>query len=789
MQFRCVIFPNCMKKLLFLLLCSLTISLQAQNYTLNGHVKDIQNGEDISNATVYIKDKNYKVVTNSYGFYALTLPKGNYEVACQVAGFELYTKNIELNSNLTLNIEMKAVVKELEGVTVKEKRKNQNVEKVEMGTVQLSSATIKKIPAVLGEVDVIKSIQLLPGVSTIGEGATGFNVRGGSVDQNLILQDEAPIYNSSHALGFFSVFNPDAVKDVKLIKGGIPANYGGRLSSVLDIRMKDGNMKKFHGSGGIGTIFSRIMLEGPIVKEKSSYMVAFRRSYIDLFFPLAPNESLKKSSLNFTDFNAKFNYILNKKNRLYVSGYYGRDAFGFSDLFATSWGNSNLTLRWNHLYNNKKHFANVTGVVSNYTYDLGSSQGSNAFKWLSSIRFYNTKYDHTWYINSSNTFLFGGNIIYYSFNPGQTDPVAGASTFINPIKMEKKFAIEPNLYVSNEQVVNKKLTLQYGIRYNGFGQLGKSSVYTYKDPKNRLASEITDTTLYEAGKLIKYYQGLEPRISFKYTVSKASSVKGSYNRTRQNIHLVTQTSAATPLDIYWPSDNYFKPQIADQLALGYFHNFKKNMYESSVELFYKKYTNVIDFKNGAQLLANPALETELLIGKGYSYGAEFFLRKNEGNLTGWISYTYSRSRRQINGINDENWFFAPYDKTHNLSITASYELNKRWTFGSNCVYSTGIPITGMVQKFTYQGYVLGQASVRNSIRIPDYFRLDVSATYKPKKKKYWQGEWVVSAYNVTARRNAYSIFFRQNTANGSTEAVRISVFGTIIPAITYNFNF
>ncbi|MDZ4757032.1 MAG: carboxypeptidase-like regulatory domain-containing protein [Bacteroidota bacterium] len=778
-----------MKKILisFFLIGSLFSS--AQTYNISGHVKDGQNGEDISGASITVKDRNNKVLSNSYGFYSLSLPKGSYEINCIAVNFDSYIQLLELTSDTTLNIELKVQTKELESVTIKEKRSNKNVEKVEMSTVQLSSATIKRIPAVLGEVDVIKSIQLLPGVSTVGEGATGFNVRGGSVDQNLILQDEAPIYNSSHALGFFSVFNPDAVKDVKLIKGGIPANYGGRLSSVLDIRMKDGNMKKFHGSGGIGTIFSRVMLEGPIVKDKSSYMVAFRRSYIDLFFPFASNAQLKKSSINFTDFNAKFNYILDKKNRLYVSGYYGRDAFGFADLFATSWGNTNLTVRWNHLYNNRKHFANITGVVSNYNYDLGSTSGSSAFKWISNIRFYNLKYDHTYYINSNNTFLFGGNMIYYDFNPGQTDPVTGQSSFINQIKMEKKFAIEPNLYISNEQTVSRRLTLQYGIRYNGFAQMGKSSVYTYSDPNNRIASQISDTTVYDAGKIIKFYQGLEPRISFKYSLKNSNSIKGSYNRTRQNIHLITQTSAATPLDIYWPSDNYFKPQVADQVALGYFQNFKRNIYETSVEVFYKKYMNVIDFKSGAQLIANPALETEMLRGIGYSYGAEFFVRKTEGKLTGWISYTYSRTRRQIVGINEDKWYFAPYDKTNNLSITASYEFTKKWTFGSNCVYSTGAPITGMAQKFTYQGYLLGQASLRNSIRVPDYFRIDFSASFKPRKRKYWQGEWVFSAYNVTSRRNAYSVYFRQNTDTKLTEAVRISVFGSIIPAVTYNFNF
>ncbi|MSQ79493.1 MAG: TonB-dependent receptor [Flavobacteriaceae bacterium] len=781
-----------MKNLFLLLLLSPLVG-NSQNFTLSGTIKDAKNGETITGASITLKDKTQAAITNNYGYYSLSLPKGTYEVSYSNLGFTTETKTVVLDKNTVLNMELASVEKELDGVTIKDNRKNRNVEKVEIGTVQIDAATIKKIPAVLGEVDVIKSIQMLPGVSTIGEGAAGFNVRGGSVDQNLILQDEAPVYNSSHALGFFSVFNPDAVKDVKLIKGGIPAIYGGRLSSVLDIRMKDGNMKKFAGSGGIGSIFSRLMLEGPIKKDKASFMIAYRRSYADVFFPLFNNEALKKSILNFSDFNAKLNWTIDKKNRVFLSSYIGRDNFGLSDFFGINWGNQNVTLRWNHIYSSKT-FANYSAIFSNYDYSLGSEQATSAFKWVSHIRFYNLRADHTYYPNSKNTIQYGGQLVYYDYRPGETEPVPGKQSFINAdIAMQRKFAIEPNLYISNEQTVNKRLSMTYGIRYNGFANIGKdTSVYVYKDAEKRSGDNIIDTLEFGAGEMIKYWQGVEPRFAMKYTMDKESSIKAGYNRMRQNIHLVTNTSSASPLDVYLPSDRNFKPQIADQVSVGYFRNFKKNMYETSVETFYKTYQNIIDFKDGANLVANNMLDTVMLRGKGESYGLELFIRKQNGKLTGWISYTISQTTRTIDGINGGKKYFSPYDKTHVLNITASYELNKHWSFSANFAYSTGIPITVPAQKFVWQGITASDPSGRNTFRIQTYHRADASITYKGKKKKkqLWQGEWVLSAYNVYARRNAFSMYFRQDPNDPTrTQAVRISVFGTVIPAITYNFNF
>lgn len=779
-------------KQLFLVFLFIPFIGVAQNFTLSGTIKDQENGETITDASISLKDKPQAAVSNAYGFYSLSLPKGVYEVSFSFLGFTTETKTVMLDKNTVINIELEAVQQELSEITIKENRKNKNVEKVEIGTIQINAATIKKIPAVLGEVDVIKSIQLLPGVSTIGEGATGFNVRGGSVDQNLILQDEAPVYNSSHALGFFSVFNPDAVKDVKLIKGGIPAIYGGRLSSVLDIRMKEGNMKKFAGTGGIGTIFSRLMLEGPIKKNKASFMIAYRRSYADIFFPLFNNEALKKSVLNFSDFNAKLNWTIDKKNRVFLSSYIGRDNFGLSDFFGLNWGNQNVTLRWNHIYNSR-NFANYSAIFSNYDYSLGSEQAASAFKWSSHIKFYNLRADHTYYPNSKNTIQYGGQLIYYDHRPGETQPIPGKKSFINTnIAMQRKYAIEPNLYISNEQTVNKRFSMQYGIRYNGFANIGKGNVYVYKDAENRSGNEIIDTLYFETGKLIKYWQGFEPRFAMKYTLSKENSVKAGYNRMRQNLHLVTNTSAASPLDVYLPSDRYFKPQIADQVSVGYFRNFKKNMYETSVETFYKAYQNTIDFKDGANLVANDMLDTVMLRGTGKSFGAEFFIRKQEGKLTGWISYTLSRTTRTIKGINNDKEYFSPYDKTHVLNITSSYELNKHWSFSATFAYSTGIPITVPAQKFSWQGIIGSDPSARNTFRIQTYHRADVGITYKGKKKKkqLWQGEWVLCAYNVYARRNAYSMYFRENPDDPTkTQAVRISIFGTVIPSITYNFNF
>lgn len=781
------------RKFLLVLCCffsCISAVLAQDDVKVSGHVKDARNGEEIISASVQVKGLSISVSTNSYGFFALKVPKGKHTLIISMLGYETVNREIEaIAAPINLEIELKSVSRELKGFTVKETRKNKNVEKVEIGTVQVNAATIKKIPAVLGEIDVIKAIQLLPGVSTVGEGATGFNVRGGSVDQNLVLQDEAPVYNSSHALGFFSVFNPDAVKDVKLIKGGIPAMYGGRLSSVLDIRMKDGNMKKFQGSGGIGTIFSRLMFEGPLKKNKASFMLAARRSYVDAFFPLFPNDLLQKSKLAFTDLNAKVNYIVDRKNRLYLSAYSGRDVFGLADLFKVSWGNDNVTARWNHIYNSTT-FANYSFIFSNYDYNLGATFGPVQFKWVSNIRFYNIKADHQTTLNNKHVLQYGANIIYYTFRPGETQPVPESQVQLPYIALEKKYAIEPAAYISDEWKVSRRFSMQPGIRYNGFANLGKSKVYKYANEDFRSGDNVTDTLNFKSGELVKYYHGLEPRLAFKYTLDSNSSVKGGYNRMRQNIHLITNTSAATPFDIYLPSDYHFKPQIADQVSLGYFRNFSNNMFETSVEVYYKTFNNLIDFKDGSSLIANERLDTVMLRGSGKSRGIEFFIRKTEGKLTGWISYTLSHTDRTVAGINFGKTYDAPFNKTHVLSVTLSYDITKRLSVGGNFIYNSGIAITVNQSRFPHQGFILGDPSMRNSYHIPDYHRADISLTWKGKKKKLWQGEWVLSAYNVYARRNAYSIYFRQNADNpNQTEAVKISVFGTILPSLTYNFTF
>lgn len=778
-----------MRYFIFLISLFFTITSWSQSkFTVSGTVKDASTGEVLIGATVQLKELKIGMMTNAYGYYALTASAGSYHLVITYLGYEPQDIPVELSQSRVINVDLNVKDKQLKEIVVKEEPDNKNVEKTDMGTIKMNIQTIKRIPAVLGEVDVIKSIQLLPGVSTIGEGATGFNVRGGSVDQNLILIDEAPVFNSSHALGFFSVFNPDAVKDVKLIKGGIPAMYGGRLSSVLDIRMKEGNMKKFTGTGGIGTIFSRLTLEGPIVKDKASFMVAGRRSYADVFFPIFNNETLKKSKLNFYDLNMKINWIVDKKNRLYLSGYIGRDNFNFSGIFGTSWGNQNGTLRWNHLFG-PRSFANYSLVFSNYDYDLSFTTSTLGFKWVSNIKTTTLKADHTYFVNSQHTLNYGIQSSYQAFKPGETQPVSGSS-FFNSIAMPRRFGLETSGYLSDEYVVNKKFTLNAGLRYNTFFSLGKTIVYQYKDPNNRDVKEITDTLSYGAGDVIAFYHGLEPRLSMKYTVGKNASVKASYNRTRQNIHFITNTAAASPLDIYVPSDNYFKPQVCDQLTAGYFRNFHKNEYEASVELFYKHFDRLIDFKDGAQLIANDHLETELRTGTGQSVGAEFYVRKAEGRLTGWISYTLARTTRMVPGINNNKTYVAPYDKTHVISVTAAYELNKRIVFSGNFNYSTGIAITAPVGKFLYQGMSVTDITERNSLRIPNYNRIDFAMALKSKPHKRYQGEWVFSAYNVYARRNPYSVVFQPEDNNPSrTVAYRFSVFGTIIPSITYNFTF
>jgi CRISPR/Cas system-associated protein endoribonuclease Cas2 len=770
-----------------------TISI-AQS-SLSGYVRDSKNGEGMLGLSIYVKEIKSGTQTNAYGFYSLTIPNGTYTLLLSYIGYQDLEKSITLNGNRTLNLEMTESTSVLDDVVVKAEREDENVKNIEMSVNKVGMKTIRKMPAFLGEIDVIRSIQFLPGVSTVGEGASGFNVRGGGIDQNLVLLDEAPVYNSSHLFGFFSVFNPDAVKDVKLIKGGIPSNYGGRISSILDVRMKEGNSKKPTFTGGLGTIFSRFAYERPFLKKKGSFIVALRRSYIDVLAKPFLKGNLKDSKFYFYDFTVKGNYKVNNKNIVFLSGYFGRDVFGAD--FGFNWGNTTTSLRWNHLFN-EKLFLNTTVFYSNYDYlidtNLSKKDEQDSFRWKSNIENYSIKPDFQYFINPKNTLSFGGQSIYYRFNPGQAEAVSGGET--RSIGLPNKYAVESGLYISNEQKVADNVSLQYGIRYSDYRYIGEGREVILNDsgitPGER--KNVTAINSIAKGNVIQQYGNWEPRFSANFSLGLSSSLKFSYNRLAQYVHLLSNTTASSPLDVWTPSSNNIKPQLANQVALGYFKNFSQNTYEASIEVYYKSLENQIDYIRNADLLLNPAAEADLLSGKGRAYGAEFYIKKNMGNFNGWVSYTHAKTERLVGGLNNNNWFPSRIDKTHNLSMVTIYDTDKKWTFSATFNFSSGTPASFPTNKYIWQGIALphNYYDTRNSYRIPASHRLDMAATLKNKHAIFKRGEseWVFSVYNVYNRRNPFSVYVRQNQDNlAITEAVKYSVFASILPGITYNFKF
>ena len=769
-----------------------------QKFTLSGSITDINSNETLIGVNIVIPELKTGVTTNEYGFYSITLPKGNYTIQVSYLGYQTIEENIDLNLNTINNFKLLNNETVLKEVVITDKKNKSNVKTPEMSVNKLSMNTIKKMPVVLGEVDVLKSILLLPGVTNAGEAASGFNVRGGGADQNLILLDEATIYNSSHVFGFFSVFNPDAIKDLKLYKGGIPSRYGGRASSVLDIYQKEGNSKSFHMNGGVGLITSRILAEGPIVKDKGSFLIGGRTSYAHLFLKLTDNNN----SASFYDLNAKINYKFNPNNSLFFSSYFGRDFFSISEQFKNSYGNSTFNLRWNHLFSDR-HFSNLSLIYSDYYYGL--TINSVGFNWESGIKNYNLKYDLKYYLNDKIKLNYGLNAIYYDFNPGTIKPIDENSN-INPDQLDKKKAFEPALYLETEHKVNDKLSLLYGFRFSTFYRLGASTVNLYENNQAVTYNEALKiyekalpigTKTYGTNEVITTFHNFEPRFSASYLLNEETSVKASYNRMVQYLQLVTNTSSPTPLDVWTPSDNYIKPQIADQVAAGYFRNFNNENYSLEIESFYKIVKNRIDYIDGADLIANKAIEQVILNGQLRSYGLELLLRKNKGKLNGWISYTISKSEQQTpgrtpteTGINNGAWYKSGYNKLHNLAITSTYNFSDKWAFGGNFIVQTGQPVTYPNGQYQYLGLNVPSYSLRNENNLPAFHHLDISATYtpKPKKIKGWQGEWVFSVYNVYNRKNAASISFRQNQTTGLNEAVRLSIFG-IVPSFSYNFKF
>ncbi|GAA4278565.1 TonB-dependent receptor [Aquimarina mytili] len=792
-----------MKKLVIFSFClafitNLSVTAQ-EKFTLSGTISEQSSNETLIGVNVIFPEIGKGVVTNEYGFYSITLPQGNYKLQISYLGFKDLIQEINLNEDKKLNFQLSESSEMLDEVIITEKAEKLNIKTPQMSVNKLSAATIKQVPVVLGEADVIKSILLLPGVTSAGEGASGFNVRGGAADQNLILLDEATIFNSSHLFGFFSVFNPDAIKDIKLYKGGIPAKYGGRVSSVLDIYQKEGNSKKFGMNGGIGAVSSRLLAEGPIVKDRGAFLIGGRASYAHLFLPLFDNEN----SAYFYDLNTKLNYKINDNNNVYLSGYFGRDVFSISESFENIYGNTVLNLRWNHLFSDKL-FSNLSLIYSDYFYGL--ELGFVGFEWDSGIRNFNVKYDLKHYISNNFQLNYGINNIYFKFNPGEIKPNSNDSG-INREKLTDKYANEFGAYIDAEHKVSDNLTLQYGLRLSNFIRLGQDELNRYQNDIPLLFNE--ELQVYESAEpigvdnfkrsdQIATFTNLEPRVSLAYVLNDNTSIKASYNRMAQYLHLLSNTNSPTPLDVWTPSGKYIKPQLLNQYALGYFKNISDNKYSLETEVFYKDIENRIDYIDGADLIANNAIEQDILNGEARAYGLEMLLRKNEGKLKGWLAYTLSKSEQrtpgrtpQEPGISNNEWYNTPYDKTHDISFNGSYELNEKWKFGANFVFQTGQPTNYPSGQFEFQGLSVPIFDgLRNSERLPAYHRIDISATLTPRKNKNrkWKGEWVFSIYNLYNRRNAASITFTRNEDTFINEAIRTSIFG-IIPAVTYNFKF
>jgi len=791
-----------MRKLIttiFFFLFTLTFFAQ-EKHTISGTVYDKKGNETLIGATIYFPDLSVGTTTNEYGFYSITISKGTHNISVSYLGFSDESKIIELNNKTSLDFYLSERSQALDEVVIQTDIEKINIKSTQMSVNKLTSKTIKQIPVVLGESDIIKSIILLPGVTSAGEGASGFNVRGGAADQNLILLDEAIVFNSSHVFGFFSVFNPDVIKDVKLFKGGIPSKYGGRLSSVLDIYQKEGNNKDFKLTGGIGLISSRILAEGPLKKEKSSFLIGGRSSYAHLFLPLIDNDN----KAYFYDLNTKVNFRLNKKNNIFLSAYFGKDVFGINNSFINKYGNAVTNIRWNHLYSDKL-FSNLSLIYSDYFYGL--ILDFVGFEWDSGITNVNFKYDFNHYLKDNLKLSYGVNNIYTKFNAGEIFPNRDDSGII-PFKLTEKFANEFALYLEADHNISEKFSLKYGLRFSNFTRLGQDELNIYENDNPLIYNQqlqkyepatATGSIGYKKNDILKSFNNFEPRLSLSYLLNSESSIKASFNKMAQYLHLLSNTSSPTPLDIWVPSGPFIKPQLLDQYAVGYFRRIKDGDFSLETEFFYKDVKNRIDYINGANLVANNEIETVILNGKSRAYGLEFLFRKNEGKLKGWLAYTLSKSEqltsgRNINepGINNGEWYNTPYDKTHDLSVNAGYELSSKWKFNTNFLLQTGQPTNYPVGQYEFQGLnvPIYNDNQRNANRLPTYHRLDLSATLTPVKNnnRDLQAEWVFGIYNIYNRKNAASIAFSRNTETSANEAIKTSIFG-IVPSITYNFKF
>lgn len=772
-----------LKTLFCLLFLFISIpSFGQKKFTISGNIKDAATGEGLIGATVRIKELSQNgAASNNYGFYSLSAPEGDYTLLISYVGYVTITKPISLHKSLSLDMVLYARNDLTEVVVSAKGHNNDNVTSPEMGVEKLNMSQINSMPVLLGERDILKSISLLPGVKAASEGNTGFYVRGGASDQNLILLDEAVVYNASHLFGFFSTFNSDAIKDVSLYKGGMPAQYGGRLSSVLDIKMDEGNNKEYVVEGGIGLISSRIKVEGPIVKDKGSFMISARRTYIDAFLKASSDSTVKGSKLYFYDLNAKANYHFDDKNAIYLSGYFGKDVLGLRNTFGTNWGNATGTLRFNHVFNSKL-FSNTSLVYSNYNYTIQSFLPGNDFRAVSKITDIDLKEDLQYYINSNHTLRFGVDALHHNLAPGSL--TSNDSSSFNSKVIQRRYGLETAAYVSDEWHVNDKLTLLYGARLSGIFIFGPGTFSTYNADGSILSSKI-----YQSGDVVKSYFYLEPRLSASYSLNDQTSLKASYNRNTQNIHILSNSNSSTPTDLYAMSSNNIKPEIADQISTGYFRNFDENIFEFSTEVYYKWLQNQIDYKDGAQLILNQDVESQLVYGTGRAYGIEFYLKKKYGRFNGWLGYTLSKTERKFDAINNGNYFPATQDRTHDISAVGIYQLNKRWSFSSTFVYGTGNAVTYPNGKYAIGGVTTYYYSQRNANREPANNRLDIGATLEGKPHKKYHSSWTFGIYNIYNHRNPYAITFRDSKTNpGTTEAVETSLFGRV-PSVTWNFKF
>ncbi len=779
--------------LLSFLLGVLTCFSQSNVYTISGYIYDNASYETLIGATIFHSKSQLGTISNEYGFYSISLPEGNHEISFSHLGYEAEAVIFELSRNVTMNINLNQRVEYLDEVVVSDEKikRVEHVSSAEMSVIDVKVETIQKIPVLFGEVDVIKAVQLLPGVQTVAEGSSGFYVRGGNLDQNLILLDEAPVYNATHLGGLFSTFNPDAIKDVKVYKGGFPTNYGGRLSSVVDIRMKEGNRKHFTAKGGIGTAMSRLTLETPL-GESGSFLIAGRRTYLDAVFKAI--EGLSKSqdeetddfTMYFYDLNVKGNYRIGKNDQVFLSGYFGRDVNGFESrednaYIGFQWGNSTSTIRWNHLYS-PKLFSNLIFYYSQYDYNLGFNQDRIEFNWNSRLKEYGIKYDFTYYLNPQNILKFGSQSVLHKISPGQIE-VYDDKLLTSDLNIQHNQSIANAVYVNNDWDISDKLKLSAGLRLAGLFNLGPQEVLALNNDY-----EITDTTRYGRG-IYHSTWNLEPRINLRYLLSSNSSLKASYTRASQYIHLASNGNFSSPFDVWLTSSPNIEPQLADQWTLGFYANLFKNELSISGEFFFKKFRNAIDFKDHAELLFNENLENEIRTGKGRAYGFEFLLKKHLGKFTGWLGYTYSRARRQINGINDNNWYNAKYDVPHNLTTVILYDYSKTVSVGANFTYTTGGAVTLPVGGYDFYGTRVPLYSERNDARLPDYLRLDLSITLRNESNDYkkFRTEWVFGVYNLSGRKNAFAIAFNEDANNPGVQiAEKISLFSWV-PSITFNF--